>query len=90
MEINEENHVIEDKEGNTIELYNTENSIYDKPIQFMVSFWVRGSYFNNQQIQIGNIEIMSDSFSFPGYFGSKVGSKCNGHKIYTGKSAKSR
>ena len=41
----------------------------------MVSWWGTDSYFNNEQIKIGDIEIMSSACSSSGSFGSRVRSK---------------
>ena len=39
----------------------------------MVSWWGTNSYFNNKQIQICDIEIMTSAYDSSGLFGSKVG-----------------
>ena len=41
----------------------------------MVSWWGTDSYFNNEQIQIGDTEIMTSAYGSSGSFVSKVGSK---------------
>ena len=41
--------------------------------RFMVSWWGTNSYFNNKQIQICDIEIMTSAYDSSGLFGSKVG-----------------
>ena len=38
-----------------IDFLYAENSIYDDHSQFMLSWWGRYSYFNNEPIQIGDI-----------------------------------
>ena len=50
----------------------------------MVSWWGIDSYFNNEQIKIGDIEIIISVYGFPGSFGSRVRSKYMGHNKYTG------
>ena len=50
----------------------------------MVSWWGTDSYFNNEQIQIGDVELMNTAYGF-GSFGSRVRYKSIGHKTYTGK-----
>ena len=37
----------------------------------MVSWWQTYSYFNNQEIRIGDIELMDDAFGSSGSFGSR-------------------
>ena len=51
----------------------------------MVSWW--GTYidFNNKQIQIGDIEIMTSAYGSPGSFGLRVSSKSIGNNTYTGR-----
>ena len=51
----------------------------------MVYWWVKYSYFNNEQIKIGDIEIMISAYGSSGPFGSRVRSKYIGHKTYTGR-----
>ena len=41
----------------------------------MVSWWGTHSYFNNEHIQIGDNEIMTDEYCSSGSFGSIVRSK---------------
>ena len=36
-----EHYVIDDEEGSTFEFQYTQNSIYDEPSQFMVTWWGR-------------------------------------------------
>ena len=49
----------------------------------MVSWWGTDSYFNNEQIQIGDIEIMTAAYGSSGSFGSRLSSKKIGHNTYT-------
>ena len=51
----------------------------------MVSWWITDSYFNNETIQIGDIEIMTAAYVSSGSFGSIVRSKSIGHNAYTGR-----
>ena len=51
----------------------------------MVSWRETDSYFNNEQIQIGDIEIMTSEYSSSGSFESRVRSKSIGHNTYTGR-----
>ena len=51
----------------------------------MVICWGTCSYFRNEQIQIGDIEIMTAAYGSSGSFGSRVRSKYIGHTTYTGK-----
>ena len=48
-----------------------------------MSWWVKNSYFNHEQIHIGGIEIMTDSYGSSESFGSRVRSKFIGHNKYT-------
>ena len=48
MKINQENSIIEDDKGNIIDFSYTDNSIYDDYGQFMVPWWGKDSYFNNE------------------------------------------
>ena len=41
------------------------------------------SYFNTEQIKVGDIEIMIYSYGLSGSFGSRVRSKSIGHNTYT-------
>ena len=61
--------MIKDEEGNTFEFSYTDNSIYDDHSWFVVSWWGRYSYFNNENFQISDIEIMNALFGSSGYFG---------------------
>ena len=58
-----------------------ENStcIYNYYNIFMVSWWVTDSYFNNELIQTGDIEIMSSAYGSSGSFGSWVMCKSIGN-----------
>ena len=49
------NHVTEDDVRDGFELYYYENIIYNDSNKFMVAWWVIDSYFNIEQIQIGDI-----------------------------------
>ena len=51
----------------------------------MVFWWGRYSYFNDELIQISDIEIMNAAYGSSGYFGSRLRSKCIGHNNYMGK-----
>ena len=51
----------------------------------MVSWWGTDSYFNNEQIQIGDIEFTTSAYGSSGLFGSRVRSKSIGHNTYTGR-----
>ena len=51
----------------------------------MVSCWRIDSYFNTEQIQIGDAEIMISVYGSPGSFISRVRSKSIGHNTYTGR-----
>ena len=50
----------------------------------MVSWWQTDSYFNNEDIKIGDIELMDDAYGSSGSFGSRVRYKSIGHKTHTG------
>ena len=39
-----------------------QENIYNYPNRFMVSWWGTDSYFNNDHIQIGDIEIMTAAY----------------------------
>ena len=51
----------------------------------MVSWWGTDSYFNNEQIKIGDNQIMTYAYGLSGSFGSRVGSKSIGNNTYTGR-----
>ena len=51
----------------------------------MVSWWETDSYFNNEQIQICDIECITSAYGSSGLFGSRVRSKFIGHNTYTGR-----
>ena len=59
--------------------------IYNDPNIFVVSWWGKDSYFNNEQIQIGDIEIMTAAYGSSGSFGSKVRFNSIGHNTFTGR-----
>ena len=46
----------------------TKKYIYQYNI-FMISCWGTDSYFNNEQIQIGDIEMMTSAYGSSGSFG---------------------
>ena len=48
----------------------------------MVSWWVTDLYFNDEQIQIVNIEIMTSAYGSSGSFESRVRSKSIGNNTY--------
>ena len=79
------NHTTEDDDRNIFELFYYKNSIYNDSNKFMVSWWVIYSYFNIEQIQIGDIEIMISAYGSPGSFGSRVRSKSIVNNTYTGR-----
>ena len=45
----------------------------------MVSWWGTDSYFNNTQIKMGDIEIMTSAYGSSGSLGSRVRYKSIGH-----------
>ena len=49
----------------------------------MVSSWVTDSYLNNENIQIGDIELTNTAYGSSGSFGSILRSKSIGHNTYT-------
>ena len=51
----------------------------------MVSWWGTNSFFNNEQIKIGDIELMNSGYCSSGSFGSRARSEYIGHIIYTGR-----
>ena len=51
----------------------------------MVSLWGTDSYLNNEQIKIGDIDIMTYTYGSSGSFGSRVRSKSIGNNTYTGR-----
>ena len=51
----------------------------------MVSLWRTDSYFNNEPIQIGDVEIMTATYGSSGSFLSVLRSKYIGHNTYTGR-----
>ena len=50
----------------------------------MISWWVIDSYFNIEQIQIRDIEIMISAYGSSGSFKSRVRSKYIEHNNYIG------
>ena len=52
---------------------------------FIVSWWEKYSYLNNEPIKIGDIKIMTAAYGSSGSFGSRVRSKYIGHTTYTGR-----
>ena len=48
-------------------------------------WWGTDSYFNNEQIQNGDIEIKNSAYSSSGSFGSIARSKYIVHNTYTGR-----
>ena len=50
----------------------------------MVSWCVPNLYFNNEQIQHGDSEILTPTYISSGLFGSIVMFKCIGKNTYTG------
>ena len=56
-------------------------SIYNDHNRFMVSWWKRYSYFNNEQIQTGDVALMNYEYGF----GSLVRAKYIGHNTNTGR-----
>ena len=51
----------------------------------MVSWWGMDSYFNIEQIQIGEIEMMISVYGLSGFFGSRARYKSIGYNTYTGR-----
>ena len=51
----------------------------------MVSWWGTDSYFNNETIHIGDIDMMNSAYGSSRSFGSKQRSKYIGHDTYTGR-----
>ena len=51
----------------------------------MVSWWGTDSYFNNEQIKIGYIVIITDAYGSSVSCGSRVRSKSISHNIYIGR-----
>ena len=53
------------------------------PDKFMVSWWGTDSYLNNEKIQIGDIENMTDVYASSGSLRSIERSKSLEHNTYT-------
>ena len=70
---NEHQSVIEDDEGKTFLFSYTKNCIYNDNTRFVVSWWVRNAYFNNEQLKISDVVLMNAEFSSSGSFGSILG-----------------
>ena len=51
----------------------------------MVSWWVRYSHFNNEQVQISDDPLINAAYDSSGSFGSRYVSKCIVHNTYTGR-----
>ena len=47
-------------------------SVYNDSNIFMVSWWGTDSYFNNEQIKIGDIEIMTYAYGSLGSFSLRI------------------
>ena len=77
--------VIEDDDGKSFGFSYSGKSIHNDINRFMVSWWVTDSYFNIEQIQMADIEIMTAAYGSSGPFGSRVRSKYIGHNTYTGR-----
>ena len=71
----EKQYVTYNEDINCFELSYSEKYVYNDPNIFMVSWWVIDSYFNNEQIQIGDTKIMTSAYGSSGSFVSIVGSK---------------
>ena len=63
----------------------SKKSIQNDSNILLVSWWGTDLYFNNEQIQIGDIEIITSAYGSSGSFWSRVRSKSIGHKIHTGR-----
>ena len=50
----------------------------------MVSWWETYWYLNNENIKIGDNEIMNSTYGSPGSFGSRLRSKFIWHNKYSG------
>ena len=59
--------------------------IYNSHTIFMVSWWRRYAYFNNELIIISNVVLTNATYGSSGFFGSILGSKCIGKDISTGR-----
>ena len=68
-------YITEDEDGNCFEFSYSERKSYNYLNRFMVSWWGKYSCFNNEQIQIGDIKIMTTAYSSPGSFVSRARSK---------------
>ena len=77
------NHVTEYEDGNLFEFSYSGNIIYNNSNKFMASWWGIDSYFNIEQIQIGDIEIMISTYGSSGLFGSRVRYKFIENNTYT-------
>ena len=51
----------------------------------MVSWWGKYSYFNDEQIQFSDVELMNAAYGPSGSFVSIVGSKFIGHNKFSGR-----
>ena len=56
----------EDDNGNSNNCFYSKKCLYNYPNTFMVSWWENNSYLNNEQIQIGDIEIMNSAYGSSG------------------------
>ena len=80
---NDYNNVADDDDGNSFDLSYSKNIIYNDSNKFVVSCWEIDSYFNLEQIQMGDIEIMISACGLSGSFGYIVRSKSIRHNTYT-------
>ena len=86
LKINEQNVFIEDHERTHIWfLIYTKNSIHDDYSRFMVYWRGRYSYFNDEQYQISDVEMMNCAFGSSWLSGSRVRSNCIGNNTCAGR-----
>ena len=77
-------HVLQWKMIETALNIHAHDSAYKIHNRFMVSWWGRYQYFNNKQIQIGDVVPINTVYGSSGSFRSRVGSKYIGNNTYTG------
>ena len=64
--------------------FHIQKSLYNCHTKFMVYFWEKDSYLNNEPVQISDVVLINASYGSSGSLGSRVRSKGIVHNIYTG------
>ena len=81
----ENNYVTDDDDGGCFEKYYSGKNIKNDTYILMVSLRETDSYLNYEEIQMGDIEMMTAEYGSSVSFGSRVRSKFIGYNTYTGR-----